>query len=96
MLIESYTDFKTLQRWLWRQGRRKEAIEVLQWMARINRRSFDEKLMNNLEREEEQKLMIEKKVEVANKERLFDVFKYPRKMDILFVNQSLRCIGSMY
>jgi len=78
-------------RWLWRQGRRKEAIEVLQWMARINRRSFDEKLMNNLEREEEQKLMIEKKVEVANKERLFDVFKYPRVLFRFFVMLLMHC-----
>ena len=43
---------KTNIRWLWRQGRRKEAIEVLRWMARINQRSIDGKMLDSLEQQD--------------------------------------------
>ena len=43
---------KTNARWLWRQGRRKEAIEVLRWMARINQRSIDGKMLDSLEQQD--------------------------------------------
>ena len=70
---------KTVTRWLWRQGRRKEAIEVLRWMARINERSLDGKMLESLEQQEEEKFMMkEKLVEAGSNESLHDVLKYPR------------------
>ena len=70
---------KTVTRWLWRQGRRKEAIEVLRWMARINERSLDGKMLESLEQQEEEKFMMkEKLVKAGSNESLHDVLKYPR------------------
>ena len=72
-------DLKTVTRWLWRQGRRKEAIEVLRWMARINGRSLDGKMLDSLEHHEEEKCMMEEKlVDAGSNEALHDVLKYPR------------------
>ena len=72
-------DLKTVARWLWRQGRRKEAIEILRWMARINGRSLDGKMMDSLEHHEEEKCMMEEKlVDTGSNEALHDVLKYPR------------------
>ena len=49
-------------------------------MARINERSFDDKLLSSLDEQEEEKLMFEEKNESGEKEVLFDVLKYPRNM----------------
>ena len=51
-------------------------------MARINERSFDDKLLSGLD-EQEEKLMIEEQNESGEKEVLIDVLKYPRNMDMI-------------
>ena len=66
-----------LQRWLLRQGRRDEAIEVLEWMAKVNGRSLDHKILESLELKEENKDSIEETKD-EKKERISDIFKNPR------------------
>jgi len=75
-------------RWLWRQGRKKEALQVLEWMARDNGRSFDAKMIDNLEHQEEEKLMMEEKM---NQESLIDILKYPRVIFRFFVMLIMHC-----
>ena len=52
VIVDCKVYLKTNARWLWRQGRKKEAIEVLRWMARINQRSIDGKMLASLEQQD--------------------------------------------